>query len=85
MAEALGVVNVGYIAWLFARSTPWSRTAAMLGAVREVTTRDLSPSATKITTLCCGVCAAAGVPKAAMAPARTSAGRLRTKIMPTLL
>src|SRR5450631_4469198 len=51
MAEALGVVKVGYIEWLLRKLTPCSRSAFNVGASSALTEPGRSPSATKITIL----------------------------------
>ena len=51
MAEAFGMVKVGNSEWVLWKLTPWSRSAAMAGAVSGVTVIARRPSGTKRTTL----------------------------------
>ena len=72
IAEPLAVVKVGNSEWLLARFTPWSRSAAMAGAVSGVTIPARIPSGTNRITLRGRAAAAAAVPSrpATMTPLR---------------
>src|SRR5580704_7999782 len=81
--EALAMVKVGNSECGLAKLTPWSRIAAMAGAVSGVTLRARKPSGTNRIKLC-GVCALAG-PAYKPATAQANTSRLFLNDMAVLL